>query len=138
MAVVNSSTFNFRDVVMDIIEKDYYRDGVVEVVTEVVPQIAKESVKKLRTSPDTPKKSGKYAKGWAYKVEKGRLRVAATVYGKDGTYQRAHLLENGHVTKNGTGRTFPDTPAYPHIKEVEEWAVDKAYEEILHKLERLA
>lgn len=133
MAVVNSSTMNFQEVVNDLLQ-DYYRDGVVETMTEVIPQVAKEATKKLRQS--SPKgASGKYAKGWATKVEKGRISVGATVYGKDGTYQLAHLLEHGHATRNGTGRTFSDTPAYPHIADVEQWAVNEAYNRIMHKLE---
>ena len=133
MAVVNSSTMNFQEVVNDLLQ-DYYRDGVVEIMTEVIPQVAKEATKKLRQS--SPKgASGKYAKGWATKVEKGRISVGATVYGKDGTYQLAHLLEHGHATRNGTGRTFGDTPAYPHIADVEQWAVNEAYDRIMHKLE---
>lgn len=133
MAVVNSSKMNFQDVVNDVLQ-DYYRENVVETMTEVVPQVAKEAAKKLKqTSPKGV--SGKYAKGWAVKVEKGRISVGATVYGKSGTYQLAHLLEHGHATRNGTGRTFDDTPAHPHIAEVEKWAVNEAYDRIMHKLE---
>ena len=103
MAVVNSSKMNFQDVVNDVLQ-DYYRENVVETMTEVIPQVAKEAAKKLKqTSPKGA--SGKYAKGWAVKVETGRISVGATVYGKPGTYQLAHLLEHGHATRNGTGRT---------------------------------
>ena len=30
-----------------------------------------------------------------------------------------HLLENGHVSRNGTGRTFDPVKAYPHIAPVQ-------------------
>lgn len=134
MAVVNSSKMNFRDTIMDILEKDYYRDGVVETVTEVIPQVAKEAAQKLRK--ESPKgdgpKAGTYAKGWTHSVEKGRLHVGATVYGKSGTYQLAHLLEHGHALRQG-GRS----PAEPHIQIVEEWAINEAYDRIMDKLERL-
>lgn len=131
--VVNSSKMNFQEVVNDLLQ-DYYREGVVEVMTEVIPEVAKEAAKKLQqTSPKGV--TGKYAKGWTSSVEKGRLRVGATVYGKSGTYQLAHLLEHGHATRNGTGRVYEDTPAHPHIADVEKWAVNEAYERIYHRLE---
>lgn len=131
--VVNSSTMNFQDTVNEFL-KDYYREGVIEVVTDVIPQVAREAAKKLKqTSPKG--KSGKYAKGWAVKVEKGRINVGATVYGKSGTYQLAHLLEHGHATRNGTGRVYEDTRAHPHIVDVENWAANEAYDRTMHRLE---
>lgn len=131
MAVVNSSKMNFAEVVQDMLQKQYYPQ-VVEVTTEVISEMAKETAKKLRQ--DSPRgASKKYAKGWTSKVEKGRMTVGATVYGKTGTYQLAHLLEHGHA-KRGGGRTS----AIVHIKPVEEWAVNETYERIAHRLEGLA
>ena len=127
MAVVNSSKMNFQDVVNDVLQ-DYYREGVVETMTEVIPQVAKDAAKKLKqTSPKGA--SGKYAKGWAVKVEKGRISVGATVYGKSGTYQLAHLLEHGHA-KRGGGRVR----AFPHIEPAENRAMDALEEELARSI----
>lgn len=63
--------------------------------------------------------SGRYASGWTYRAEDKRLKTTAVIYNEDRP-GIAHLLENGHVTRNGTGRTFGRTPAYVHIKPVEE------------------
>ena len=72
MAVVNSSKMNFADVVQDMLQKQYY-PYVVEVTTQVINEVSKETVKKLKQeSPVGPKG---YAKGWTSKVEKGRLTV---------------------------------------------------------------
>ena len=131
MAVVNSSKMNFADVVQDILQKQYYPQ-VVEVSTQVINEVSREAVKKLQqNSPKGPKG---YAKGWARKVETGRLTVGATVYGKHGTYQLAHLLEYGHARRGG-GR---NVDAIVHIKPIEEWAVNEAYERIIDRLEGLA
>ena len=128
MAVVHSSKMNFAEVVQDMLLKQYY-PNVVETTTEVIDEVSKEAVKKLKQ--DSPKGAkGKYAKGWARKVETGRLTVGATVYGKHGTYQLAHLLEHGHAQRGG-GRTAPVV----HIGPVEQWAIDEAYERIMHRLE---
>lgn len=127
--VVNSSKFNFKDTV-DGIMKWYYQE-VVAAGYEVIPQVAKEAAAKLRkTSPRRSVNGGKYAKGWASKKEKGRLQVVATVYGKPGTYQLAHLLEHGHALRGG-GRTN----SIVHIAPVEEWATNEAYDRIMDKVE---
>lgn len=139
--IVNSSKMNFKEVVDDILRKDYYPE-VVRATYEVVPKVAKEAAQRLRSVsaskfPPSGRHKKKYASGWTYKVDKTRVSVGATVYGKSGTYQLAHLLEYGHATRNGTGRSYPNTPAHPHIEEVEQWAVDKAYNDIMDKLESL-
>lgn len=113
--------------------KDYSEDTI-ETTKKVVADVAKETAKRLRST--SPQRTGKYAKGWSSKVETTRLTVNATVYGTSGTYQLAHLLEHGHATRNGTGRIFMPTPAHPHIADAEEWANQKAYNEIMEKLEK--
>lgn len=124
---VNSSTMNFADVVAKYLRE--YETEATEKLTETITEVAKESVKKLRSS--SPKRTGKYAKGWTYKVEKGRMNNVATVYGNDPTYRMAHLLENGHA-KRGGGRTAPIT----HIEPVEQWAVDDVVNRYIDKMER--
>ena len=133
--IVNSSKMNFKETIDDILRNGYYPE-VVEACFEVIPKVAKEAVKKLKA--DSPKgKKKEYAKGWTSKVDKTRVSVGATVYGKSGTYQLAHLLEYGHATRNGTGRTYAPTPAHPHIEAVNDWAIDRAYNDIMDKLRTL-
>lgn len=106
-----------------------YNGAVIEEVTKVVPQVAKEAVKKLKAQSPRGAK-GKYAKGWTYKKDIGRLTVGATIYGKPGTYQLAHLLEYGHAQRNG-GRT----KAIVHIRPVEEWAIDEVINRTIEGIE---
>lgn len=106
-----------------------YGEVAIEATKEAIAEVAKESVKKLKsTSPRG--RTGKYAKGWTSKVETGRVSASATVYGKSGTYQLAHLLEHGHA-KRGGGRTTP----IQHIEPVEQWAVEEVLQRITQKLE---
>lgn len=72
---------------------------------------SKEAVKKLKNT--SPKETGSYRKGWRVTKE-GSLRI---LHNKT-DYQLTHLLEYGHVNRDG-GRTI----AIPHIKKVEEEAV---------------
>ena len=134
MAVVNSSTFNFKEIVDDFMRS--YKNEVVEAGYKVIPKVAKEAASKLRSESRAQFGRGKYASGWKSKSERGRLNVVAKVYGESGTYQLAHLLEYGHVTRNGTGRTWDtkDKTAHPHIAAVEEWAMDKAYNDMMDEL----
>ena len=113
--------------VKDILSQ--YGEVAIEATKEAVAEVAKESAKKLKSS--SPRgRTGKYAKGWTSKVETGRVSASATVYGKSGTYQLAHLLEHGHA-KRGGGRAAP----IQHIEPVEQWAIDEAYERIMQRLE---
>ena len=106
-----------------------YSVDVSKAAEEAITQVAKEATKKLKQS--APRRTGKYAKGWANKVENDTLTVEAVVYGKTGTYQLAHLLENGHA-KRGGGRTAPIV----HIKPVEEWAIAEIEKRIREKVEQ--
>lgn len=113
--------------VKDILSQ--YGEVAIEATKEAVAEVAKESAKKLKSS--SPRgRTGKYAKGWTSKVETGRVSASATVYGKSGTYQLAHLLEHGHA-KRGGGRTTP----IQHIEPVEQWAVEETLQRITQKLE---
>ena len=134
MAVVNSSTFNFAEVVNKFLVQYGYE--VMDDVFEAIDEVSKEAVKRLRTESRAQFGSGDYANGWTRTLEKGRLRVYATVHGKKPTYQLAHLLEHGHVTRNGTGRTFKPTPAHIHIEPVATWAADEAVDRAVSKLEK--
>lgn len=132
MTMVNSSTFNFKSIVDDFMRS--YKNEVVEAGYEVIPKVAKEAAAKLRSESRAQFGRGKYASGWKSRNEKGRLTVVSKVYGESGTYQLAHLLEHGHVTRNGKNRVYPRTPAHVHIEPVEQWATDKAYNDLMDKL----
>lgn len=127
MAVVNSSRFNFEDNVKDLLQ--YAAVSAQFKLDEAIQEVAKEAVKKLRK--ESPGKD--YPKGWAVQKEKGRFKVGATVYGKSGTYQLAHLLEFGHAKRNG-GRVAPIV----HIEPVEQWAIEEVQERFIQKMETMS
>lgn len=120
--------FNLEKAVRDILQD--YSVEVAKAAEEAVQEVAKEATKKLRQT--APRKSGKYAKGWASKVEKTPTTAEAIVYGKTGTYQLAHLLEHGHARRGG-GRKVD---GIEHIKPVEEWAIKEVEARIREKVER--
>lgn len=132
--VINSSKFNTKESLEWAVNKylEGYYTQVIETVTKVVPEVSREAVKKLKQESPKRPGGGKYAAGWTYKVDKGRLTVGATIYGKSGTYQLAHLLENGHA-KRGGGRTAPII----HIKPIEEWTNDEIIDRTIERLEAI-
>lgn len=76
--------------------------------------------------------TGEYAKGWTYKTEQTRTGTTATIYNTHPALP--HLLEYGHVTRNGTGRTFPRTPVHEHIAPVADELTGAFEQEVLSKL----
>lgn len=120
--------FNLERAMRDILQD--YSVEVSKTAEEAVQEVTKEATKKLRQT--SPKRKGRYAKGWIGKVEKTATTVDATVYGKTGTYQIAHLLEHGHARRGG-GR---NVGGIEHIKPVEEWAIKEVEKRIREKVER--
>lgn len=108
-------------------ELQIYTREVVEEMNAAGDRIAKDGAKKLRQV--SPKRTGKYAKGWRVKKETAfRKPTGYIIYNKDQP-SLPHLLEHGHATRDG-GRTQPQV----HIKPVEEEVVEqyvKAVEEAI-------
>lgn len=134
MALKKSSIFDFREATRKIL--DDYEVSCYEELSEAIDEVRKESVKRLRSASREQFGNGDYAKGWTSKMEKGRINATAVVYGKKPTYSLAHLLEFGHVTRNGTGRSYDPTPGHPHIEAVNNWAQDEAIDRAVRKLEK--
>lgn len=108
------------DAIRDVL--DEYGDDVSKTTVECVKEVAKQGVKALRANSPRGttggKRHGKYARNWTSQVEDRRVYAVATIYNK--TPGLPHLLEYGHVSRNGTGRTFGSVGGRPHIKAVEE------------------
>ena len=105
-----------------------YGDECTRAVREIVPEVAKDTVKELKKKKSFATKShatGKYAKAWKTDVVETRISSKARIYNST-EYQLTHLLEFGHA-KRGGGRV----PAYEHIGPQEEWA----NEEVVRRLE---
>lgn len=102
-----------------------YSDDISEVVEETSNEIGKEAVEEIKKI--SPKKHGKYAKGWTLKKDSlGKSKYSIKIHNKT-DYQLTHLLEFGHSTKNGKR-----TKAIPHIRPVEQ-KYSKKYEQDLKR-----
>lgn len=118
------------DAVQGILEQ--YSNDVDEAMAPVLKKTAQTARAELRAT--SPKKTGDYAKGWQYSKSKDGLHY--TIY--NGTeYRLTHLLENGHVIRNGTGREYGFVPAREHIAPVEEKVIEQLPDAIISALKRI-
>lgn len=112
----------FADTLMKYLHE--YTDEVSEGLEEAKEEIAKETVKVLKST--SPKRYGKYGKAWRTK----KIGSAQVIHVAKPHYRLAHLLEKGHA-KRGGGRV----PGRPHIAPAEEQAIKK-FEERVEKVIR--
>lgn len=97
-----------------------YSDEVAEGIKKAVNDVAKETVRTLKTTSPRSPRGGKYARGWTFKVEfesPEDIRVRISNRTKP---QLTHLLENGHAKVNGDR-----VDGKPHIRPAEQAAADK-------------
>ena len=99
-----------------------------QVVNGSVQKVADEAVKELQDS--SPKKTGKYAKGWKRKESTLATGSQSAIIHNDKHYRLTHLLEYGHATVNG-GRVA----AKPHIAAVEQKVIKDFEDEIRKGIE---
>lgn len=99
---------------------DQYEGEVRDNLGEITTQIGKKGVQALRRASKDALKTdtGKYVRGWKTQVEKGRLGTTVIIYNEHPGLP--HLLEYGHVSRNGTGRTYGEVPGHEHIQPVAE------------------
>lgn len=114
-----------------------YGDEVYTVMEECIDGVAEEAKDKLRSvNHFKMEASGEYAGSWINEKLQGKLLTATRAVHNEKHYRLTHLLEKGHVIKNGTGRTFGRTAAYPHIAPVNDWANQELIARVERKLEQ--
>ena len=113
--------------------QDYSKE-VMDTYNTCGKEIADDTVSKLKRVKFGRYDRGKYSKSWAVKQEKSNWGTDSyTIYNKK-YYRLTHLLEFGHVVKNGTKRVVGKAGAIPHIKPMEEWVQNQLPKLLVQKL----
>lgn len=103
---------------------DNYSTAIQDEIERVIFENCEKAKTDLQNERSTYQvRTGKYNKGWKVKKTKNRKYVEGIVYNTQ--YQLTHLLEKGHVTRNG-GKTR----AFPHIEPVNDRTQKRVVEEI--------
>ena len=99
-----------------------YSKDIQEGITESAIKVAENGKNKLRVT--SPRKTGKYSKGWRVQKKQGNGYVHATIY--DATdWQLTHLLEKPHLLRNGK----KSTPIV-HIEPVEQECIQEFQKDV--------
>lgn len=111
-----------------------YADEIDDNVGEIAEAMGKQGVQALRQESKSKLKThtGEYARGWKTQVDKGRLNTTVTIFNEH--YGLPHLLEHGHVSRNGTGREYGEVPGREHIAPVADELVETFEREVMAKL----
>ena len=96
-----------------------YSSDIQEAIQEEAIKVANKGRDELKNT--SPKRTGKYRKGWKVKTIKGDTYIECIIHNST-NYQLTHLLEHSHLTRNGK-KTTPKV----HIKPVEQECI-KEYE----------
>lgn len=127
MNIITISQFNDE---LSKLLKDYEND-VEELVKETVENLGIGAKEKVESK--SPSNRGNYRTNWKFKrtFNGNEKTYNVTIYQNGSTYRLTHLLEFGHITRNGTTRTR----SFPHILETEYEARQKFLDEITRKIE---
>ena len=108
-----------------------YGDEVLETMESTTKSAARQTVSALKS--DSPANTGRYARGWSHKAQKGGpYKLSETVYNRT-DYQLTHLLEKAHPT--GQGGHYPSKKDHTGIiARIEDEYTNKFMEEVLSKL----
>jgi hypothetical protein len=99
---VNTTINNLDEAIADILED--YSTAITNTVNEQTEKAANQLKKDI--SADAPVRTGKQKKSWRVTKKKiAGIDLLAIVHSTD--YRKVHLLENGHLTRNGVTRTKP-------------------------------
>ena len=98
-----------------------YTNDIQNSITQDALKVAEQGKNELKNTQSTYKiRTGKYNQGWRVDKKQGKGFVHATIYNAT-DWQLTHLLEKGHIKRNGKGRTR----AFKHIEPVESKCVSQ-------------
>lgn len=113
-----NSILDINDILND------YSLEIQEGITNAAIEIAEKGVKELKVT--SPKRTGKYSKGWRVNKKIGRRFIHTTIYNAT-DWQLTHLLEKSHLLRNGK-----KSKPIVHIEPVEQKCIREFQEDVEH------
>ena len=107
---------------------DDYSNDIYKEIEQASIDVAKEGASKLKQT--SPKRTGKYRRGWRVKSISNLNYFSSTIYNAT-NWQLTHLLEKGHATRNG-GRVSPKV----HIRPVEQECIYQYERDVANIIKR--
>ena len=101
-----------------------YADAVNRSSQDCVKAVAKSGARAVQQAAQGAFAGKEYASGWTSRVDETRFGAVGVIYNKNQP-GLPHLLEHGHVSRNGTGRTFGMVAGVEHIAPVEQKIVEE-------------
>ena len=105
-----------------------YANHTSEEIKKIVLDVADDVKKDIQAT--APIRKGKYAKSWRVKKVKENSNSINVVVHSEKNYQLTHLLEFGHVLRNG-GRS----KAIPHIASAEQRGIENFEKRVMEGLD---
>lgn len=122
---MNTTIANLDEAIADVLED--YSTAIAEAVNEQTEKAANQLKKDI--SADAPVKTGKQRRSWRVTKEKVvGLDLLAVVHSTD--YRKVHLLENGHLTRNGVTRT----KAIRYVSKNEEKIIEQYQQDVVNAI----
>lgn len=106
---------------------DEYTDEAIDGMSEAAKEVADRAANTLKGAG--PVRTGQYNRGWKVKEQSKTLMGCSYVIHNPKRYRLTHLLEHGHVNRDGSR-----TAARVHIKPVEEQVIKEFEEAVISKL----
>lgn len=142
MANVTITPEEFSDIIVELVKtevdenKKKVTNGIKKIAREARQEVeAKSPVSKKEYDGNTDNYKGSkrfaqdnakhYKESWTTTTVEEKGTLTATVHNKK--WQLVHLLENGHLLKDGTGRVYGEVPAYEHVETAQKHAEEKVY-----------
>ena len=117
--LLNVKVEGFSDEIIEALKE--FANEVEEKVETVITNGSKEILKNLKKHPIIPELTGKYRKSFKLKkTGSGPGYIRYKLWNEE--YRLTHLLEHGHIKRNGTGRT----KTYPHWRDAQAQAEELA------------
>ena len=112
-------------------EFELLEQDALDAIEETAKEVSEEGRANIKDVGGYQDQSGKYRKGFGLEHERNYREAKSTLYNKE--WRLTHLLEDGHMTRDGTTRT----QAFPHWEQTERFMKGEFESRLERRLDEL-